>query len=327
MDDIFNNNFSKKSSRKFWLLWSGGVILFFLIFYGFFIKAPTAFPVGRLLTVENGSTFDQTAIFLQKNNIIQSPLFFRFFVFLFGGDKKVMAGDYIFSGRVSVIDVARKVTHGDFGLTSQKIVIPEGTSVSEISIIIKNQISDFDAKTFVKLALEKEGYLFPDTYFFMNNIKPAAVISAMNNNFNEKIKTIQKQIDGFKKPLKDIITMASLVEEEARTAETRKIIAGILWKRLSIEMPLQVDAVFPYILGKNTYEVDADDLQIDSPYNTYKYKGLPKGPITNPGLEAILDTITPTKTAYLYYLSDKKGVMHYASSFGEHVANKQKFLQ
>ena len=238
-----------------------------------------------------------------------------------------MAGDYVFSQRTSVITVAKRVTHGDFGLTSQKISIPEGTSVSEIATIIKNQIPSFDDKAFVKLASEKEGYLFPDTYFFMANVKPTTVVSAMENNFNEKIKTIQNQIDSFKKPLKDVVIMASLLEEEARTTETRKVISGILWKRLSIGMPLQVDAVFPYIIGKNTYEVTTDDLQIDSPYNTYKYKGLPKGPITNPGLDAILDALTPTKTTYLYYLSDKKGAMHYASSFDQHVANKQKFLQ
>jgi UPF0755 protein len=120
--------------------------------------------------------------------------------------------------------------------------------------------------------------------------------------------------------------MASLVEEEARTLETRRTIAGILWKRLKLGMPLQVDAVFPYIIGKNTYELSIGDLALDSPYNTYKYAGLPPAPITNPGLDAMLAAVTPTDSPYLYYLSDRNGKMHYARTHDGHLANKAAYL-
>lgn len=121
--------------------------------------------------------------------------------------------------------------------------------------------------------------------------------------------------------------MASLLEEEARTTETRKMVSGILWKRLSAGMPLQVDAVFPYIIGKNTFEITLKDLEFDSPYNTYKYKGLPPGPISNPGKDSILAAIYPTKSDYWFYLSDKNGLMHYAITFDEHKINKAKYLK
>jgi UPF0755 protein len=131
----------------------------------------------------------------------------------------------------------------------------------------------------------------------------------------------------FGKPEGDIIKMASIVEEEGRTMETREIIAGILWKRISIKMPLQVDSSFKYINGKTTATLTTEDLKIDSPYNSYTNRGLPPTPISNPGLAAIRATINPIKTPYLYFLSDKNGNMHYAITFEEHVENKLKYLK
>ena len=153
------------------------------------------------------------------------------------------------------------------------------------------------------------------------------MLAVFEENFNVKIKSIDDAIRAFKKPLKDIVIMASILEAEARTTETRRIIAGILWKRLDIGMPLQVDAAFQYIDGKTTFQLATSDLETDSPYNTYTRKGLPPTPITNPGLDAILATITPIKTPYLYYLTDKDGKMHYAVTHEGHLANKEKYLQ
>ena len=121
--------------------------------------------------------------------------------------------------------------------------------------------------------------------------------------------------------------MASIIEREAITPEARRIVSGILWKRIKMGMPLQVDATFAYVNGKNTYELTAEDLHIDSKYNTYEYKGLPPGPICNPGLDSIIATIEPTATPYLYYLSEKNGTMHYAKTFEEHKMNKVKYMR
>ena len=195
-----------------------------------------------------------------------------------------------------------------------------------MATILQKDIPGFDAPYFVKIAHDKEGYLFPDTYYFLPNVTADDVVSAMSNNFNQKIATLDSDIRSSSRSLKDIIIMASIVEQEARTIDTRKIIAGILWKRLDKGLLLQVDAPLVYITGNTTGYISIDDTKIDSPYNTYKYKGLPAGPITNPGLDSITAVLHPTMTAYFYYLSDKNGVMHYAETFAEHVANKEKYL-
>ncbi|MEI7513041.1 MAG: endolytic transglycosylase MltG, partial [bacterium] len=125
----------------------------------------------------------------------------------------------------------------------------------------------------------------------------------------------------------EIITMASIIEGEAMKDEDRKIIADILWRRIDIGMMLQVDTTFMYINGKASSEITKADLKINSPYNTYTHKGLPPTPISNPGIEAINSAMFPTANKYLYYLSDKDGVMHYAVTFAEHKKNKEKYLR
>jgi UPF0755 protein len=133
-------------------------------------------------------------------------------------------------------------------------------------------------------------------------------------------------ITAFGKPQSQIIIMASILEKEAPDTKDREIISGILWKRISIGMPLQVDSVFPYIIGVNSLQLTKADLATTSPYNTYLYKGLPPGPISNPSLDAILAAAQPTKTNYLYYLSDLKGNMHYCATYACQLANQRKYL-
>lgn len=121
--------------------------------------------------------------------------------------------------------------------------------------------------------------------------------------------------------------MASIVEEEGKSAKDRAIISGILWKRLSKGMPLQVDAPFRYSVGKDSYTLTSEDLKVDGPYNTYTRKGLPPTPITNPGLEAILAAVRPVTTPYYFFLSEKDGTTHYAVNYDSHLQNKQIYLK
>jgi UPF0755 protein len=149
----------------------------------------------------------------------------------------------------------------------------------------------------------------------------------MRENFDTKISALSANITASRHTISDSIIMASLIEKEARTTGNRKIVSGILWSRLALGMPLQVDAVFGYIFNRDTYSPSFADLKVDSPYNTYVHAGLPPGPINNPGLDAILAALHPTKTNYLYYLTDKNGVMRYATTFAEHQANQRKYLK
>ena len=301
------------------------IVLLSLLFVT--LRAPVGFPEKTLYTVEKGSGLNRLALDLKNKQIIKSSFWFKSLSVLFGGTKGIMAGDYVFEEKHNTLSIAYRISRGDFKLIPIKITIAEGLNVYEISKIVSQKFSKIDSDYFVKLASQDEGYLFPDTYFFLPNASAEDIIAELKANFQNRIKPLEAEILAFNKPLTDIIKLASIVEEEARTIETRQIISGILWKRLSLGMPLQVDASFKYINGKGTKDLTLADLKIDSPYNSYLYKGLPPTPIANPGLESIKATITPIKTEYLYFLSDKNGEMHYAVTYATHLQNKELYLE
>jgi UPF0755 protein len=201
--------------------------------------------------------------------------------------------------------------------------------VFDISDIMLKNYPEFDSSGFILKAKAKEGYLFPDTYKFGSDVRPEKVIQVMNDTFEKKIndKDLQDAMTDFGKPLADVITMASILEGEARQMRTRQIVAGILWERIRLGMPLQVDAAFRYVNGKTTKDLTVDDLKIDSPYNTYVYKGLPPTPISNPGLDSIWAAVTPIDTDYLYFITDSEGKMHYAETFEQHQQNVARYLR
>lgn len=306
-----------------------GLLLFVLgmSIFGYILFVPPAgFPVGRVVRVEEGMTLVQVSNLLQKENVIRSRILFEFSVVLIAGDKNIIAGDYYFSNPLSVFGVAKRLSSGEYGLTPKKILIPEGATIADMAKLYSARFPKITEEEFLDAATGKEGYLFPDTYLFLPNVQADQVVKEMEKNFKTKIASIQDVIDGSERSLSDIVIMASIIEKEARKYKTKEIISGILWRRIDIGMPLQVDAAFLYINGKSTYDLTLTDLATDSPYNTYKYKGLPVGPISNPGLDSIKAAAQPKETSYLYYLSDRSGVMHYSDDFEQHKANKRLYL-
>lgn len=318
-------NYLSNNKRKTIILF---VALFIVLisFYTAIFKAPASFPKGDIITIEEGATLTDIAQDMKEKNIVQSSLWLRNIIIMLNGERGVLSGDYFLKRPENVFTIAQRITTGNFGLTFIETVIPEGSTSAEIAKILKSKSSSFDEEEFLNLVDGKEGYLFPDTYRFLPNVKAKEVVRILENTFVEKLTEIEEDITKFEKPVDDVIIMASLLEKEARTTETRRTIAGILWKRLDIGMPLQVDAVFGYINGKNSFQLTLEDLDIDSPYNTYRYKGLPPTPIANPGLDSIRAAITPIETDYLYFLSDRRGNMHYSKTFEEHVRKKRLYL-
>jgi UPF0755 protein len=264
---------------------------------------------------------------LESQSLIRSPFWFKVFSVLSGGTKGTKSGDYDFSNPQSAIKIAVRISSGEFGLVPVKVTIPEGTSNKEIALLLEKQLQKFNTQKFLELSAGKEGYLFPDTYFFIPNQDPEVVIKTMSDTFSKRLETISGEIEKSGKSLSDIITMASIIEEEGKNTKDRAIISGILWKRLAKSMPLQVDAPFRYSIGKDSYTLTSEDLKIDGPYNTYTRKGLPPTPITNPGLEAILAAIRPVTTPYYFFLSEKDGTTHYATTYDGHLQNKQMYLK
>ncbi|MFA6158844.1 MAG: endolytic transglycosylase MltG [Candidatus Paceibacterota bacterium] len=303
--------------------------LVFMLDFGFIASAPKAFPVDTVFSVAAGETLSGAAATLQSHGLIRSAFLFKALLTVFGGSTRgLVAGDYYMPIREGAVGIAWRLSHGQYDLQKNRVTIPEGFSSVDIAARLAARFNTFNSKEFLRLARPYEGYLFPDTYFFLSNVTAAEVVKAMTDNYQGRIQGLALQIEAFGKPIKDVITMASIVEDEARTDESRRMIAGILWKRLKIGMPLQVDAAFAFVNGKkSSADLTLDDLAIDSPYNTYKNRGLPPGPISNPGLAAIEATVSPTPSEYFYYLSDKDGVMHYAVTNDEHVANKDRYLR
>lgn len=304
-----------------------GVIFMSLLFlHAFAFRAPAHFPDETFLMIERGTPLKTVTADFEKKGLVRSPFWLRFLVTARRGDGGAVAGDYFFKQSASLPRIAERLAAGEFGLEETRITIPEGLTNKEVAAIFARALPKFSAREFISLAAKKEGYLFPDTYQFLPTVSASVVIGAMEENFNKKVADIQPLVQMFKKPLNDVVIMASLIEKEARTTDTRRRIAGILWKRLRLGIPLQVDAVFPYIFEGKAYDLTNGDLLVDSPYNTYKYKDLPPGAIANPGSDALRSTITPIDTPYLYYLSDKDGNMHYAKTHAEHLTNRVRYL-
>ncbi len=299
------------------------------LFYYFFVTPPADFPSNSVYSIEENSSLSEIAVKAKKENVIKSPLFFKILATLFPGNKGVISGDYVLNRKENLFEIVKRFTGGDYRLSAVRITLPEGLNIYEIAELLskKDDLWNFNRQDFVSLAKSKEGYLYPDTYFFLPNVKAKQIIETMEENFTKKVNPIQKDIKNFGKTFKEILTMASILEEEVRTAEDRKIVAGILWKRISIGMPLQVDAVFPYITQRKNKTTTRDDLKIDSPYNTYLNKGLPPGPIANPSLDAIIASINPKDTKYFFYISDKNGITHFAKTLEEHNNNVDRYLR
>ncbi|MDP3965641.1 MAG: endolytic transglycosylase MltG [bacterium] len=296
------------------------------VMYLYVIRPPDNFPLNTLVTIEGGATVADAAMSLEESSVVRSGPALQWLIVLTGHEKDVHAGDYLFKEPRDLFSVARAVVIGAYGLEPARIRIPEGARAKDMAHIFGNQLLRFDREKFLLEAQPMEGYLFPDTYYFLPNATEELVLQTMRQNFDARTLVIDAQIKESGKPLKDIVIMASLLEREARIMQDRRMIAGVLWNRLQKGMLLQVDAAFLYTLGKGTYQLTTKDLLSDSPYNTYRNPGLPPGPIGSPSLNSILAAVTPIKHDYLYYLADRYGVTHYSKTYAEHLRNKRKYI-
>jgi len=305
-----------------------GLALLFLVLLGWYLLYLPAdrFPVGEVITIEEDTPLAGVAALLEEKGFIESDIAFTAFMRVTGRENAVQAGPYVFKKPYGLAVIADRLASGDSGVPLVRLRVEEGATAREIGALLKDKIENFDHVTFDLKARALEGYLFPDTYLILPQETPDEILTRFYETFLKRIETVEEEIIAFDHPLRDVLTMASLLEREARTLEEKRQIAGILWSRIALGMPLQVDAVFGYIQDRQTYNPSFADLKIESPYNTYLNKGLPPGPIANPGLESILAAVTPYETEYLYYLTGQDGVMRYARTFEEHKENRARYL-
>ncbi len=315
------------------LNWTIAAIIIFMAalfsVYLVFFHPPRDFPVKEFIKIEKGITVGEAADFLKEKNIIKSVGAMKV-LYKIGLAKKrdtVVAGDYFFESRLPLWGVVRRVSGGNYGIDYIKVTIPEGLSLVQIGKVLEAKLPEFNRGRFTLITRGLEGFLFPDTYFFAPSSTEDEVVEEMRQNFEDKLDPLREDIGLSGRSVEEIITMAAIVEKETITDESKYVVAGILWKRIDNGMKLQVDAVFPYIFGKNSFDLTRTDLSFDSPYNTYRYEGLPPGPIANPGLEAIKASLYPEETPYWFYLSDRRSQMHYGRTYDEHLKFKRQYLR
>ena len=300
-----------------------GLLLFFAnLWYHNQLTPPVHFPVQHVIEIPQGTSVSGTAALLAEQAIIKNAFVFK----LVHGDRGVQAGRYYFESPLTIHEISHALENGANSAPPFSITIPEGYRIAQIDALAAEHFLAINAGDILARA-PKEGYLFPDTYFVSETITAKELVALMSKTFQEKIAPLENEIQNSGHTQDEIITMASIIEREASTKESKHLVAGILWKRIEIGMALQVDAPFEYVLNKPGTELTRADLEIDSPYNTYTNVGLTPTPITNPGIEAIEAALRPKENPYLFYITAPDGTFHYAENFAQHTANVRRYLR
>jgi UPF0755 protein len=325
-----------------------GVGLAVLFLAAAYIDQPEA-GASVSVVVPTGTTVKDVAHLLKEKRLISSSFGYRVYSWLSSAARRPKAGTYAFSRGLGYRTMANTIALGPERNEIQARVI-EGWTVDEVVAHLKMEhgideqatrrlIGSSGDRAAFDQALEGEfpflkslptgrsleGYLFPDTYRVWQDQLPEGLIRKQLQEFAEKYG--EARIGPGSAPLTnldEVVRLASIVEKEVRDPEDRKIVAGIFLRRLQLGMALQSDATLNYILGSGRSRASASDLETESPYNSYKHTGLPPGPISNPGATAMDAVLHPTKTSYLYFLTDAEGNVLYARTFEEHVANRRK---
>lgn len=309
-------------------------IVFLLVFYIFYregtLSVDKTSKKQEIFVVPKGESLIEITRKLEKEGLIRNRLIFYLVVKQLGIEKNIQAGDFRLSPSMNAYQIARSLTHGTLDVW---ITIIEGQRKEEVAEVISDNLTIPEIE-FIKKA--QEGYLFPDTYLIPRKATAEGIITILTNNFNKKFdETLKDKVRKLGLTERQALILASLVEREAKFDEDRPKVSSVLIKRFRSGIPLQVDATIQYALGYQSDErtwwkkhLTFEDLKIDSPYNTYENAGFPPGPITNPGLaslQAVADA--DLQATFLFYVSDKKGHLHFAKTSEEHQTNIEKYLK
>lgn len=313
-----------------------------LAWFGIMVVSGNGAPT-KTLAVTKGQGVNEISQSLYDQGIINSRFVFETWLWLEKSEGKIVAGVYNFPADMSIRQLKNLLVIGP-GNSQRSITLLEGwTRKMMAEALDKNGLSgqsfltltddrnlwgnDYDWLSELPIGASLEGFVFPDTYYVNNNTTVRDLVVKTLNNFDKKLTPVLRQeIQRQGKSIFEVIILASIVEREVPQSADKKMIADIFLKRLEASIGLQSDATVNYITGKGLIQPTAADLAIDSPYNTYKYRGLPPGPISNPGIDSIEAVIYPTKNNYYYFLTTKDGKVIYSRTYEEHLANKKKYL-
>jgi UPF0755 protein len=282
-----------------------------VLVYGYYITRtiPQNFPIGRSFVVQEDETLRSVSMRLEREGYIHSAFWFRAWISFLGSDRHVQLGGYTFTKPLVLGAVIKKLVEETPETPLVKVTFPEGSTVEEIAKLLHIEIPSISESIFIEKVriLDAYGRLFPSTYFLLPSTNENSSIDVMLKTFDKKYKELllTKAIPKELTTMNDIISLAAILEGEAKGVEDKRIVAGILLSRLEKGMLLQVD------VAKETYIT----------------KGLPEKPINNPGIIAITAVLQPIRTEYLFYLTGKDGTMHYSKTFAEHKKNIQRYLR
>lgn len=312
------------------------LVALFGIWFIYGMTPPSSQKTSKRFVIDQGEVAAQIGKDLAKENIIRSALAFRIYSQVTQTARVIKPGSYELPTDEWVPQIVSKLLAGP---SEVWVTVPEGLRREEIlakfvdGFELSGKNSDNFSNQFLNLTSNKEGYLFPDTYLFPKDASAGAVVRVLENNFETKYAAASKtRTNNLSR--EQIVTLASIVQREAITAEDMQGVASVLMNRYNEGMSLGSDVTLEYAVGYDNTEktwwkkdLTVDDLALNSPYNTRLNVGFPPTPISNPGLVALEAAMNPPHTDYLYYLSDSDGKLHFARTLTEHNANIQKYLQ
>lgn len=278
----------------------------------------------QVFVIAKGESVKSIGEKLKEKKIINDALVFTLYVRLNNFEKNIQAGSYKISPSMDIEQLMKSFKSGSEDIW---ITIPEGFRATEVAEVLEDIPTYNDS--WVKELEDQEGYLFPDTYLVAKDAEISSIISMLKNTFNKKIESIGMSPNDNK--LNNIVIIASLIEREALKDNEKPMISSVIHNRLDDGMALDIDATLQYIKGKTGDKwwsvPTASDKALNSLYNTYKYAGLPPGPISNPGIEAIKAAANPANSDYYFYIHDNDGNVHFAETLSEHERNIEKYLR
>ncbi|MCX7724243.1 MAG: endolytic transglycosylase MltG [Thermodesulfovibrio sp.] len=312
------------------------VFIVYLVFLSFYVTLELTKPLSisedTEVYVPKGASFTTIAKIFKEKGIIRNETLFIIIGKIYGIERKARAGYYLFKKEMTVLDVIKKLLEGK--ITEYTVTIIEGDSLYEIADKLGNINPEFKEQLFV-LAYNKdflkslridapslEGYLFPDTYNIPKGLELEEIVKLMVKRFWEVYD--ERLIEKTKKigwTINEVVTLASIIEKEAKLDEEKPLISAVYHNRLKIGMPLQADPTAIYGIKRYKDGVTKKDLQNKTPYNTYLIKGLPPGPIASPGLKSILAALSPAKVSYLYFVARGDGSHEFSVDYRRHIAN------
>ena len=316
------------------ITWGFGAVFYYTATHPFSDKTDEA---TVSVEITPGMTLNKISALLENRNLIGNSLSFRLLAHLQKKEGQIQVGEYELSASMTPKDILGIVTSGKTVLHA--VTIPEGYRITEIAALLEEK-GLVDAEKFIQETEDRElihssgitgnsleGYLFPETYNFSKNTPERRIIQRLLDTHRENVQKhdLHKRAQSTNLSFHQIVTLASLIEKETGVDEERKIISSVFHNRLKKNMLLQTDPTVIYAIANFDGNIRKKDLKIDSPYNTYKYKGLPPGPIASPGIKSLIAALEPIESDYLYFVSRKDGSHQFSSNLLDHNRAVQKY--